>query len=138
MWTQWLETTLLAPVPHRQVVRTSPKRLRACCLYRRRLLGEIAGVAARPEEQLRVQQQLHGSAPKSAAIASRPMPSKSLGMRNAPSRNPNRRAAVGASTGPSVATGVPARAMTTVSPASTRARRRERCVLASWMLTVSV
>jgi len=33
-------------VPHRQVVLTIPKRLRAYCLYRRRLLGEIARVAA--------------------------------------------------------------------------------------------
>jgi len=47
IWTQWLDTTLLAPVPHRQVVLTIPKRLRASCLYRRRLLGEIARVAAR-------------------------------------------------------------------------------------------
>ena len=46
-WTQWLDTTLLAPVPHRQAVLTIPKRLRAYCLYRRRLLGEIARVAAR-------------------------------------------------------------------------------------------
>jgi hypothetical protein len=29
---QWLDTTLLAPVPHRQVVLTIPKRLRASCL----------------------------------------------------------------------------------------------------------
>jgi hypothetical protein len=29
IWTQWLDTTLLAPVPHRQVVLTIPKRLRA-------------------------------------------------------------------------------------------------------------
>ena len=27
IWTQWLDTTLLAPVPHRQVVLTIPKRL---------------------------------------------------------------------------------------------------------------
>jgi hypothetical protein len=47
IWTQWLDTTLLAPAPHRQVVLTIPKRLRAYCLYRRRLLGEIARVAAR-------------------------------------------------------------------------------------------
>lgn len=46
-WTQWLDTTLLAPVPYRQAVLTVPKRLRANCLYRRRLLGEIARVAAR-------------------------------------------------------------------------------------------
>ena len=47
LWTQWLDTTRLAPVPHRQVVLTIPKRLRTYCLYRRRLLGQIAGVAAR-------------------------------------------------------------------------------------------
>jgi hypothetical protein len=47
IWTQWLNTTLLAPVPHRHVVRTIPKRLRASCLDRRCLLGEIARVAAR-------------------------------------------------------------------------------------------
>ena len=47
IWAQWLDATLLAPVSHRQVVLTIPKRLRAYCLYRRRLLGEIARVAAR-------------------------------------------------------------------------------------------
>jgi len=47
IWTQWLDTTLLAPVPHRPVVLTIPKRVRASCLYRRRLLGEIARVVAR-------------------------------------------------------------------------------------------
>ena len=47
IWTQWLDTTLLAPVPHRQVVLTIPKRLRVYCLYRRRLLDAIARVAAR-------------------------------------------------------------------------------------------
>ncbi len=41
-----LDTTLLSPVPHREVVLTIPKRLRTYCLYRRRLLGEIARVAA--------------------------------------------------------------------------------------------
>ena len=47
IWAQWLDTALLAPVSHRQVVLTIPKRLRAYCLYRRRLLGEIARIAAR-------------------------------------------------------------------------------------------
>jgi len=47
IWTHWLDTMLLAPVPHRQVVLTIPKRLRAYCLYNRRLLGEIARIAAR-------------------------------------------------------------------------------------------
>lgn len=34
-------------MPHRQVVLTLPKRLRAYCLSRRRFLAEIARVAAR-------------------------------------------------------------------------------------------
>ncbi len=58
IWTQWLYTTLLAPVPHRQVVLTIPQRLRAYCLYRRRLLGEIARVAARAVLRLFVRLEL--------------------------------------------------------------------------------
>ncbi len=46
-WSLWLDETLLAPVPHRQVVLTIPKRLRAYCLCRRALLGDLARVAAR-------------------------------------------------------------------------------------------
>jgi len=46
LWEQWLGTTLLATVPHRQVALTVPKRLRLSCPYRRRLLGDIARVAA--------------------------------------------------------------------------------------------
>jgi hypothetical protein len=46
-WSLWLDQALLAPVPHRQVVLTLPKRLRAYCLYRRALLGDLARVAAR-------------------------------------------------------------------------------------------
>ena len=34
-------------MPHRETVLTIPNRLRACRLYRRRLLGETACVAAR-------------------------------------------------------------------------------------------
>ena len=41
-----LDTSLLAPVPHRQFGSTIPKRLRVYCLYRRLLLGAIAAVAA--------------------------------------------------------------------------------------------
>jgi len=42
-----VEETLLAAVPHRQVLLTIPKRLRTWCLYRRALLGDLARVAAR-------------------------------------------------------------------------------------------
>jgi hypothetical protein len=41
------DTTLLAPVPHRHVALTIPKRPRAYGLCRRRLLGEIARAVAR-------------------------------------------------------------------------------------------
>jgi hypothetical protein len=48
LWTLWLEESLLVPgVPHRQVVLTIPKLLRAWCLYGRPLLGDLARVAAR-------------------------------------------------------------------------------------------
>jgi hypothetical protein len=47
LWTMCMGETLFAPVPHRQVVLTIPKRLRAWCLHRRRLLGDLARVAAR-------------------------------------------------------------------------------------------
>lgn len=47
LWGMWLEETLLADVPHRQVVLTVPKRLRPYFLYDRKLLGELSRVAAR-------------------------------------------------------------------------------------------
>ena len=47
LWSLWLEETLLAPVPHRQVVLAVPKRLRPYFLYDRALLGELSRVAAR-------------------------------------------------------------------------------------------
>ncbi|MBI3080950.1 MAG: transposase [candidate division NC10 bacterium] len=46
-WSLWLEETLLAPVPHRQVVLAVPKRLRPYFLYNRVLLGDLSRVAAR-------------------------------------------------------------------------------------------
>jgi hypothetical protein len=47
LWGIWLEETLLADVPHRQVVLSVPKRLRPYFLYDRKLLGELSRVAAR-------------------------------------------------------------------------------------------
>lgn len=47
LWGIWLEETLLADVPHRQVVLTVPKRLRPYFLYDRTLLGDLSRVAAR-------------------------------------------------------------------------------------------
>jgi hypothetical protein len=44
IWCDWLESDLVLPVPHRQVVFTIPKRLRPF-LYDRRLLGMLRRVA---------------------------------------------------------------------------------------------
>jgi hypothetical protein len=46
-WSLWLEERLLAPVAHRQVVLTVPKRLRACFTQDRRRLGLLSRVATR-------------------------------------------------------------------------------------------
>jgi hypothetical protein len=45
-WAAWLESDVLAPVPHRQFVFSLPKRLRPYFLWRRDLLGDLARVAA--------------------------------------------------------------------------------------------
>ena len=47
LWGLWLEETMLADVPHRQVVLAVPKRLRPYLLYNRALLGDLSRVAAR-------------------------------------------------------------------------------------------
>ncbi len=47
LWGLWLEESLLADVPHRQVVLAVPKRLRPYLLYHRALLGDLSRVAAR-------------------------------------------------------------------------------------------
>ncbi|MFM9079159.1 MAG: transposase [Opitutaceae bacterium] len=46
-WSLWLDEHLLAPVVHRHVVLTIPKRLRAYFLYDRRRLGLLSRVASR-------------------------------------------------------------------------------------------
>jgi len=46
-WSAWLDVHLLAPVPHRQVVLTVPKRLRAYFICDRRRLGVLSRIATR-------------------------------------------------------------------------------------------
>jgi hypothetical protein len=43
---EWLQTAILLPVPHRQIVLTIPKMLRIYFSYDRRLLGDLCRVAA--------------------------------------------------------------------------------------------
>ena len=53
IWAEWLDTTLLAPVPHRHVVLTIPTRRRAYCRY----AGTVGASSARSPAWL----QTHGS-----------------------------------------------------------------------------
>jgi len=46
-FSEWLNETVLWPVPHRQIVLTLPKMLRVYFRYDRRLLGKLCRVAAR-------------------------------------------------------------------------------------------
>ena len=46
-WSLWLSEHLLAPVAHRQVVLTLPKRLRAYFIHDRRGLGLLSRIATR-------------------------------------------------------------------------------------------
>jgi hypothetical protein len=46
-WSLWLDEQLLAPVPHRQVMLTLPKLLRAYFIYDRRRLGLLSRLAFR-------------------------------------------------------------------------------------------
>jgi hypothetical protein len=44
---EWLNTTVLWPIPHRQIVLTIPKMIRVYFRYDRRLLGKLCRVAAK-------------------------------------------------------------------------------------------
>jgi hypothetical protein len=46
-WGEWMRETLLLDVPHRQVVFVIPKMLRIFFKYKRRLLGDLCGLALR-------------------------------------------------------------------------------------------
>jgi hypothetical protein len=46
LWSLWLEETLRAPVPHRQVVLALPRRPRPSFLYNRALLADLSRIAA--------------------------------------------------------------------------------------------
>src|SRR5690606_39050673 len=105
-----------------------------------RLFREPLWLGGRPEQEEGIEQVLHAGMPNSAAISSSPMRSKSSGTDKAPCRNPSRwtSPASGAPMRITFTIGLPALAMTTVSPAAARSTRRERWVLASWMLTVDM
>lgn len=46
LWAEWLREELVAPVPHRHVVLTSPRLLRPLVRCRRKLLTELVRTAA--------------------------------------------------------------------------------------------
>src|SRR5689334_429269 len=93
--------------------------------------GKTLWLTSRPEEDLRVQEELHAPVPNSAAISRSPIRSKSFGTLISPFRNPMRFRFAGASRRDTFTSGFPALAMTNDSPFAARSTRRERCVFAS-------
>ncbi len=47
LYSEWVEKTVLAPVPHRQYVFTLPRLVRHIFARRRRWLGELCRIAER-------------------------------------------------------------------------------------------
>ena len=94
-------------------------------------------VGSPPKQGVRVQEKPQGDSPENPdAISSGSGSSKSAWIRTFPFRPPGRRG-LGFS-GTSLATGLPARARMISSPSATHSSRRERCVFASWILTVFI
>src|SRR5215472_5863079 len=104
-----------------------------------RILRQALRRSRGPQQQMRVEQQLHaGWSPNSRSISLLPMRSKSSGTAICPAMKPRRLAlpAVGTSRAVTLTSGLPAFAMMNGSPLAAASTRRERWVLASWMLTV--
>jgi hypothetical protein len=67
IWTHRPDTTLLAPVPHQQVVLTIPKRLRAYCLYRRHSHADRRARPRRGDRRLPADARLAGKLASASA-----------------------------------------------------------------------
>jgi hypothetical protein len=103
---------------------------------RRRPVGECRVIGKPPQEDVRIDEQVHVRSPLNAAATSSGSSSKSSWMWTRPAQTPGVRAGRGRA-GTSRATTCPARAISTssASPDSTAATRRDRLVLASCMFT---
>src|SRR3990172_5111772 len=103
---------------------------------RSRLAPQPAAARRRPQQQVSVNQQPHYLPPSNvrSTDAGRGL-LKSSGILNFPSSSPNRRGARALVSATSLATGLPARAITTSSPASARSTSFDSPVFASWILT---
>src|SRR5206468_3090948 len=97
------------------------------------LLREAPVIGEEPEEDLRVEERPHQRPAKARRTPAGSGASKSAAMRIRPFSRPGRRLA--GESGTRRARGRPARAITISSPAAARSTRREKCVLAAWMLT---
>src|SRR3990172_9765811 len=96
-----------------------------------RLLAEFGRVGERPNQTMRIEQQIHEASKASSRLgAKKSRESRSRVLRSPPSRTPLRLALAGVATGVRRARGFPARAITTVSPAIARSRSAESWALA--------
>src|SRR6202035_4001822 len=128
-----------AKLPNRPLDRDFPNRRRAddtlvrLVAHRRaQRRRDLAGPLIRPEQDMRVDQQPHGSYSKYFCSSGGRGPSKSSAMYVIPSSFcPNRRFFRDGRYGTSLAFGLPALAMTISSPAAARSTSLERFVFAS-------
>src|SRR5664280_1385985 len=92
----------------------------------------------RPEQDMSIQQQAHYRPSNSSKMSEGKGASKFSGIDRRPTRSPRRRSLrpVPAVNGTSLARGVPAFAMMISSPAAASSTKRDKWVLAAWMLTV--
>src|SRR6266511_1472643 len=98
---------------------------------------QFCGFAESPEKNVRVQQHAHQRPSKPAMTFAGSGASKSSGILILPFRIPSLRTRFVATRGTSLATGLPAFAITTSLPAAARSTSFDSCVLASCMLTKS-
>src|SRR6185312_16360580 len=105
-----------------------------------RCLRETVGLTGRPKQQMRIEQQLHKSPWNSFSTSPLPIWSKSSGTDTWPVRNPTRFTcpASGAPNAITFTSGLPAFAITNGSPLAAWSTRRDRWVLASWILIVRI
>src|SRR5690606_10272332 len=99
-----------------QTCRAETERVAFVANHPSRGRRQLLRLAGGPEQQMGIQQQLHAQAPKSLAMASVPMLSKSSGTSISPARKPKRFGVAGASSAVTFTRGLPALAITNGLP----------------------
>src|SRR5579863_8924286 len=91
-----------------------------------------------PQQQMRIEEQLHFPPENMCSISASPIRSKSSGTEICPAMNPSRLSSfpTGTSTAVTFTMGLPAFAITNGSPLEASSTSFDNCLLASWIFTV--